>query len=131
MGKRESEVWGKSTSGRENSKDKSPEAGTGLTSSRSCKEFCMTRGASNGKGEGGEDSGGEQEPELSGACTAGKEFALYSHDDRKPPDTFERGNELERFTLQNYLVLQKWDLEFYFEFRIWDSIQSCLNVDGC
>lgn len=92
MGKRASEVWGKSTSGRENSKDNSPEAGTGFTSSRSCKEFCMTRGASNGEGEGGQDSAGEQEPELAGACRAGKEFALYSHGDRKPPDTFERGN---------------------------------------
>lgn len=49
---------GKSILGREN-KYKSPEAGTSLTSSRSCKNSCMTRGASNRERVRGEDSGGK------------------------------------------------------------------------
>lgn len=47
----------------------------------------MTRRASRREGVGGKDSGGEQEPELAGAWRAEKEFALYSHCDRRPPET--------------------------------------------
>ena len=73
MGK-EHLMSGKSIPGRGNSREESLRLDklSRLDKFKELQKSCMTRGASIRKGEEGVVSGGEQEPELAGACGAGR-----------------------------------------------------------
>lgn len=88
-----------------------PRGRNNLDMLKKLENFCMTREASNREAMGREESRDKQEPEQAGLCRAWKESALYSCY-RKLPETFEMGNVLE----------------FYFEFLIWDSLQTLYHI---